>query len=174
MIGGDARWFIQISQHQSNGFRFLRRLHLFHHLLDLLLQGIERGALPVFFCVSLDFVEREIIDRFALLIDSVDRLLTELMRETKRDLHPLVGIAAQFLRNEFPVTLQREIGTIGDSFDRNFVRVKFCEARSNITQLGLLLRREDTVDFHVVQIETGIPKVVGAEHHHLNRSGRWL
>jgi len=168
VIGEHARGVIYIGEHEPHGLCSLRSFHLLDHFFGLVLHPGECGALLVRLGIGIDFVEWKVINRIALLIDAIDRLLAKLMSETKRDLGTFVRIPVQRFRGEFLELPGYEIGPIGQRFDRNLTRIEFCETRRDVAQLGLLGRGKDAIDFHIVHILTGIAEMIGAEHHHLD------
>src|SRR5205814_8637214 len=52
-----------------------------------------------------------------------------------------------------------------------FRRIEFRKPRGDIVELLLPAKREDIFGLHIVQVQAGIAKVIGAKNHHLDRSG---
>jgi hypothetical protein len=122
--------------------------------------------------IGIDFVEWEVINRVALLVDAVDGFLTELISETKRDLGAFVRIFVEFFRRESIELVANEISPIGQRFHCNLGWIEFGETRGDVAQFRLFGRRKHTVDFHIMQILTRVVEMVRAKHHYLDRDGR--
>ena len=132
----------------------------------------EGRAFAVRLRVGIDFVERKIVDRVALLVDAIHGFVSELMRQTEADLHALVGVFRQRLRREAFVFRISEIGPIRQRLDRDLRRLELRQALGQVRQFFLLLRRAHVIDLEVVQILPRIAEVKRAEHEHLHRRGR--
>ena len=100
MISNDLCRIVQTREYFSHRRGLLLGFHPFDDLLNLRMETIESLAFVVRFRVGLDLVEWEVINLVALLIDSIDAILAELLRETKRHLHPLIRILRQHVAGE--------------------------------------------------------------------------
>ena len=168
VIGEHSRRLVHIGEHDPDRFRFLRGFHLFHHFPDFFLHPTERRALLMRLGIGLHFIEWKIIDRLALLIDTVDRFVTELMSETKGDLGAFVRICNQLFRVNPSNLLLTKSDRSDNASTAIFVGLNLARREATSASSACLAGVSYTVDLHIVQILTGVVEVVRAKHHYLD------